>query len=122
MRYPAIALSLCLPVSAMAHDGLLTNGIPQDDFIAGLRNSDGVPCCGFGDCHRLEDGQMRVSVDGDAYEVEIEGEWFRVLEKYLLRDIAPDGRVWVCPQWTMEAQTYLRRAQGVRCLITPPGV
>jgi hypothetical protein len=102
---------------ANAHD-LRADADPANDWIEGLANGEDAAGCGTHDCYPLQRGSLQFSPDGD-FTVEIGGEWFLVLERYLLRDVSPDGRAWACPQWESTGAGFMRRVQRVRCLLLP---
>jgi hypothetical protein len=104
---------LLASAGVQAHD-LRANADYTNDWLEGLTNGENVACCGVNDCYPLHPEMLRLHPDGNL-TVEINGQWFLVLERYLLRDRSPDGRAWVCPNWT-----YIERSlQGVRCLLLP---
>jgi hypothetical protein len=116
IRLLLLACVLLGSAQVRAHD-LRADADPANDWIEGLVNGENELCCGTNDCYPLRPGALQFSPDGD-FTVEIGGQWFPVLERYLLRDRSPDSRAWACPQW--ESMGFgLSPVQGVRCLLLP---
>lgn len=126
-RFACVARRVALPLGlvvllaqlpqARAHD-LLADGDPYNDWIQGLANSDEVPCCGTNDCYALPQGTIAVTTAGE-FRVSINGSWFSVAEKQVIRDSSPDGRPWVCPERKARISGFMYSVEGVRCLLLP---
>jgi hypothetical protein len=119
LRLLALASLLCAFSPTQAHD-ILADGHSQNDWIEGLANNENVPCCGNNDCYPLAASGLQISSNG-VFSVEIDGSWFEVSERSLLRDMSPDGRPWVCPKQEPTASGYMYVVRGVRCLLLPMG-
>jgi hypothetical protein len=102
---------------AHAHD-LLADGDPNNDWIERLANGDKTSCCGANDCYALAQGALVVTTAGE-FRVSINGSWFSVAEKQVVRDSSPDGRPWVCPERKARISGYMYSVEGVRCLLLP---
>jgi hypothetical protein len=102
---------------ARAHD-LLADGDPYNDWIQGLANGEKVSCCGTNDCYALPQGAIAVTTAGE-FKVSINGSWFNVAEKQVVRDSSPDGRPWVCPERKARVSGFMYSVEGVRCLLLP---
>jgi hypothetical protein len=117
IRFLLLAAMWLVSSQVNAHD-LRADADPANDWIEGLANGEDAACCGTHDCYPLPRGSLQFGPGGD-FTVEIDGERFLVLERYLLRDVSPDGRAWACPQWESTGGGFMRRVQGVRCLLLP---
>jgi hypothetical protein len=121
-RHVIAAVVLALAMLAQfsqgrAHD-LLADGDRYNDWIEGLANGDKTSCCGANDCYALAQGALVVTTAGE-FRVSINGSWFGVAEKQVLRDSSPDGRPWVCPERKALASGFMYSVEGVRCLLLP---
>lgn len=112
-----LAITLTQLTQASGHD-LLADADPYNDWIQGLANNDQVPCCGTNDCYPLPRGEIEVTAAGE-FRVSIDGSWFSVTEKQVVRDSSPDGRPWVCPERKARVSGFMYSVEGVRCLLLP---
>lgn len=124
-RRLAVAASLALIAAHLftilpgyAHE-LKKDGDPLNDWIAGLKNNSGLTCCGNNDCRPAIAGSLTSSPSG-GFQVEVGGTLFAVPEASIVRDMSPDGRVWVCPDLRPVNGGYAYSIRGIRCLVLPP--
>jgi hypothetical protein len=117
IRSLVMAAALFASTPGQAHD-LLADADPTNDWIEGLANGENDWCCGTNDCYPLRPGALKITPQGK-FVVEINGQRYLIVERYLLRDSSPDGRAWVCPKWKSSAGGYLRSVHSVRCLLLP---
>jgi hypothetical protein len=82
-----LAALLLASAGVQAHD-LRADTDYTNDWLEGLSNGENVACCGVNDCYPLRPEMLQLSYDGNLM-VEIDGQWFLVPERYLLRDRSP---------------------------------
>jgi hypothetical protein len=116
----AVIASLLLGASPAAAQELMKDGDPSNDWIDGLKNSNGHACCGNNDCRPAVAGSLTSSLEG-RLQVEIGGRRFAVPDSSIVPGVSPDGRLWVCPDLRPVSEGgYTYSIQGIRCLLLPP--
>ena len=100
-RFAQIALLACLPAlsgAALAFDNGQFENVPADirAWFKGVMAPNGVPCCDISDGHRTE-----YDFRGGAYWVPIDGLWWQVPERAIVRsqgNPVGDAVVWYVNQ------------------------
>ena len=105
-------IATVIGTSSVAQEGYF--GVGHDkwhrDFYDRLLQKDGSSCCNHTDCRPTQS-----RMNGDHYEVKVDGQWVSVPKDRIMNMVAPDGGAHVC------APQQIEEYEGaIFCVILPP--